>query len=141
MNWLLVFIGGGLGSLLRYAVRVLAARVAGAGSAETSHWLWATLAVNVVGCFLGGALLRSIATTRVGAIELSDHARLFLLTGILGGFTTFSAFGVETLELLHAGRARDAALNIAGNVVLALLACGLGYWSMSMLSGRSPGVQ
>lgn len=142
MNWLLVFIGGGLGSVFRYAIRVLAARIATRFDPAAAHWLWATLAVNVVGCFLGGVLLRIASEPRgESGGALADNARLFLLTGMLGGFTTFSALGVETLELFHAGRVRDAALNVIANIALSMLACGIGYWSMSMLAGRASGVQ
>jgi CrcB protein len=60
--------------------------------------------------------------------EMGEPWRLFVLTGVLGGFTTFSAFGVETVELAAAGKLRLAAMNVAVNVVLSLVGCAAGYW-------------
>lgn len=109
--------GAVLGALLRYLTNVAA-----------QHWLgprfpWATLTVNVVGCFLAGALL---AWLMRGAV--SEASRLFWMVGFLGALTTFSAFSVETLALLQSGAASKALLNIAVNVAGSLLAVTIGFW-------------
>jgi CrcB protein len=76
------------------------------------------MAVNVVGSSPSGLL----------AVRLSPAAALFLITGVLGGFTTFSAFSLDTLRLIDEGHLGAAALYVGGSVGLSLLACGLGFW-------------
>ncbi|WP_295682809.1 fluoride efflux transporter CrcB [uncultured Nevskia sp.] len=110
--------GGALGSVGRYLLSTLL-RGAALG------FPWGTLAVNVVGGFAMGAIT-AYALTKPGA--LSDTLRLGLTTGILGGFTTFSAFSVETLLLWRDGSATAAFANIAANVILSLAACAIGLW-------------
>ncbi|HUS24155.1 MAG TPA: fluoride efflux transporter CrcB [Candidatus Binatia bacterium] len=110
--WLAVAAGGATGSMTRYGVGLLLARVTG--------FPWATLAVNVTGAFAAGLLY---------AVWLSRAApewRALLLVGFLGGFTTFSAFSLETLLLLQQGQPARALANVALNVALCLLACGAG---------------
>jgi CrcB protein len=85
---------------------------------------WGTLAVNVLGCFAIGALV-TLAGTRG---SLSPSARLFLVSGVLGGFTTFSSFGMETWQLVEDGRIGVAALNAVGSVVASLAAVATGVW-------------
>jgi fluoride exporter len=110
-NVLVVGLGGFLGAALRHLL-------AGALNARVPAFPAGTLAVNVLGCFAIGALL--------GALDARPDAhpawRLFLAAGVLGGFTTFSAFGHETLELLRAARYGAALASVAGNVLLGLLA-------------------
>jgi fluoride exporter len=117
MNWIVVMVGGGLGSAARYGLRLLLP----AGPAASLPW--ATACANVVGCVLGGVVLRLVLER-----EMGEPWRLFLLTGVLGGFTTFSAFGVETVELAAAGKMRLAVMNVVVNVGLSLLGCVVGYW-------------
>jgi CrcB protein len=119
MNWILVMVGGGLGSGARYGLRLLLPAGVGPGVGVP----WATAAANVLGCVLGGVVLRLVLER-----EMGEPWRLFLLTGVLGGFTTFSAFGVETVELAAAGKMRLAVMNVVVNVVLSLLGCVVGYW-------------
>ncbi len=115
MDWLWLFIGGGVGACARFAVAEAVLLGAGAG------FPWGTLAVNWLGCLLIGAIVSA-----AGAHPVSTHLRLFLVTGVLGGFTTFSAFGLETHELLAEGRA-GAAFGYAGaSLVGGLAAVGLG---------------
>lgn len=115
MNFLAVFFGGGIGSLLRYGVQLLMA----------PHGVPATLAVNVVGCLLIGCL--GAAGAKLG---WNDAARLLLTTGLCGGFTTFSTFGKETAELLQDGSYGLAILYVAGSVALGVAAAALGLWLM-----------
>lgn len=121
----LIWIGalGAAGSLARYGVTLAAQRWAG------PDLPWGTLAVNVVGSALLGAIYELAA--RQG---WSEEVKLALGTGFLGGFTTFSAFSVETLRLLEAGRTAEALGNAAGNLVLGLAAAALGVW-LARLAG------
>ena len=91
MGYLIVFLGAGIGGALRHGVNVGSARLFGYG------FPYGTLIVNVVGSFLMGVLAGYFAF-RPG---IGQHARLFLTTGILGGFTTFSAFSLDTALLVE----------------------------------------
>ena len=113
---LMVGLGGFLGAVSRF---LLAGLVQGAAGDRVP---FGTLAVNVVGCAVIGAVT-ALAETRGG---LSDGLRLFLVVGLLGGFTTFSAFGNETLALLRAGEVGPAAANVLANVLLAIGAVWVG---------------
>ena len=113
---LLVGAGSFLGGIARYALSGLVQRWAGAG------FPWGTLAVNVTGCFAIGAVLRLVEDRAM----LGPDARVFLVVGILGGFTTFSAFGWETFELLRANQPGLALINAAGSVTAGLAAVWLG---------------
>ena len=104
---LLVGLGGGAGSMLRYAAGLAGARLAGAPTP------WATALVNVTGCFAIGLL---------GSRALSPEWRAIALVGVLGGYTTFSTFGYETFALIERGRPGLALANAAGQVVLGLVA-------------------
>jgi len=117
VNPLLVFVGGGIGAVLRYAVG-RAAIMNGFGAPD------ATLAVNIVGCFVMG-LLAGWFTSRGGGA--TDPWRLFLLTGVLGGFTTFSAFGLDALTLWQRGTGGQAAAYVAASVILSLAAVAIGF--------------
>src|SRR5690625_3917737 len=104
MGFFLVFLGGGLGSVARYALNMLAIRL-------WDHVLpIGTLSVNVLGSFAMGAVAEYVAI-RVG---LSAQLRLFLATGVLGGFTTFSTFSLDVASL----SARSGPV-LAGGYVLA----------------------
>jgi CrcB protein len=111
MSYLLAALGGALGALARWAVAEALPRPAGG-------WPWATLAVNLVGCLLLGLLIAGLAARR------PDDARLpaFLGAGVLGGFTTFSAFAVEAADLLRAGSPWVAVGYVAVSVVGGLIA-------------------
>lgn len=114
MNPLLVFVGGGLGALLRYA--------AGRATILAGHAPpYATLGVNIFGCLVMG-LLAGWFTSRGG----SDGAKLFLLTGILGGFTTFSAFSLDALTLYRTSPVYAAGY-VAASVLISLAAVTLGF--------------
>ena len=112
---LVIAIGGVLGSLARYGVVLLV------GERDTVEWPWATLLVNVLGALLIG-IIASSPTIRARPHEV----RLFLITGILGGFTTFSAFALETGELLDAGRIAMASGYVLVTMVAGLLAVRIG---------------
>lgn len=107
---LLVGAGGFVGATLRYTVGGLVSR------AVPPDFPWATLAVNVSGCFVIG-LLAVLAEERG---PLGPAGRLFLMVGILGGYTTFSTFGYETLSLVREGSHGLAAANAVGQVLVGL---------------------
>jgi CrcB protein len=124
---LYVAAGGALGSLCRYGVGLLAARLLGKG------FPWGTLAVNVAGCFVMGVVLELMADLETHAsVALTSDARITFLhkavtIGFLGGLTTFSTFGGDTIRELQGGQPGTALANIAANVLLSLAAvwCGL----------------
>jgi len=122
---LLVAVGGALGSVARYGVGVAAPRVLG------SAFPWGTLLVNVVGSFLI-ALVMHLA---VATAAISPSARLFLTTGVMGGFTTYSSFNYETLNLVGERLWGVAALNIAVTVVGCLVAGVLGQTAGRAMAG------
>ena len=111
---LLVFLGGGLGSALRYGVNL--GTVAWFGP----HFPWGTLTVNVVGSALMGAFAGWLLTREPGTG--SDAIRLFFMTGVLGGFTTFSAFSLDVVVLWQRGASLTAVGYVLASVAVSLLA-------------------
>ncbi len=116
-KWALIAAGGAVGSVLRYALQGWAQRLAG-GSFPVG-----TLAVNVLGCGVIGFL----AAALTGPILVREEYRIGLTVGILGGFTTFSAFGLETFHLANDGQWRYAALNVGLSCALGMAAVWLGF--------------
>jgi CrcB protein len=110
---LYVALGGGLGAVARFT---LVSRLS--GLALSQYFPLATLTVNIIGCFLAGVLFG--LTERYNL--LSSHQSLFLFTGVLGGFTTFSAFGVDCLYLLRKGESMSAMLYVGASTVLGIAA-------------------
>jgi CrcB protein len=103
---MLVAIGGGAGAVGRYLTTLLAVRLWG------ESFPWGTMIVNLGGCFAIGL----VYAVGVEAGGIAPRLRLFLMTGLLGGLTTFSAFGLETSALLMQGTGWYSALNVIGNV-------------------------
>lgn len=114
---------GALGALARFGVSVVAVRRA-TRRGISEPFPWAVLVVNAVGSAIGGAVL---GLAHAGVV--TDELRLVLLAGFCGGLTTFSTFGVETIQLVIDGRARDAAVSIAANVGVGLAAAA-GAWAL-----------
>ena len=121
-NILLVGMGGFIGSVLRYLI-------GGTIQQYARSFPLGTLAVNVIGCFVIG-LLAQLGESRG---LFSDESRAFIFIGILGGFTTFSSFGNETVNLIRNDQLMNAVINIGGNVILGLLAVWLGRISANLL--------
>ena len=111
MNYLLVFIGGGLGSTLRHAINVISARVL--GTAFPYH----TFIINITGSTIMG-LIAGYLAFKGGATQ---PWRLFLMTGVLGGYTTFSAFSLDAVMLYERGETGLAPLYVLGSVVLSIV--------------------
>jgi CrcB protein len=110
MNYLIVFLGAGIGGALRHGVNLAALRLVGAG------FPWGTLAINIAGSFVMGLVAEYFAL-KTG---LPQHWRLFLTTGVLGGFTTFSAFSLEVALLYERGEVLAAGIYMLGSAVLAV---------------------
>ena len=108
-NYVLVFLGGGVGACLRHACNLLGARVA-----VGSPWPWSTFLINISGALLMGVVVEAFAL-RNGT---SPQLRLLLATGILGGYTTFSTYSLEIGLLLQRGQHGLAALYAGGSVAL-----------------------
>jgi len=123
MGYLIVFLGGGLGAALRHGVNLAAARFAGTG------FPYGTLFINVAGSLAMGLLVEYFAL-KAG---LPQRWRLFLTTGILGGFTTFSAFSLEAALLYERGQIAGAAIYVVASVVLAIGALFAGLAIVRML--------
>ena len=115
MTLIWVALGGAIGSALRYLTNLAALRLLGAG------FPWGTAAVNVVGSFAMG-LLAVLLLERTGNSRFAP----FLLTGVLGGFTTFSAFSLDAVRLVEQGHMDSAVYYIAGSVALSLAALMIG---------------
>lgn len=120
MGYLIVFVGGGLGAALRHGVNLAAARLLG------GTFPYATLIENVSGSLVMG-LLAGYFAFRGGA---SQHWQLFFTTGILGGYTTFSAFSLDAVLLYERGAFGLAALYVAASVLLSIAGLFAGLWLM-----------
>lgn len=117
LNLLFVGIGGALGSIARY---LLSGWVQSA--AKNATLPLGTLTVNLFGCFVIGFLAQLAEARGV----FTPESRTFVFVGLLGGFTTFSSFGNETLNLARGGELWNALVNVGGNVVIGLFAVWLG---------------
>lgn len=113
--FLLVALGGSVGAALRFGVYQLA---------DASRFPWPTLTANLVGCALIGAMAPSLLER--------PAAWLFVATGVLGGFTTFSSFSLDALTLLQTGRTGAALVYLGLSVGGGLLLCALGFWMGSL---------
>jgi CrcB protein len=122
-----VMIGGAIGSALRYGMSEWIA--------ETAHstFPWGTLAVNVIGSLVIGVFTG--LTGPDGPLLVSPIIRAFVTIGILGGFTTFSSFNLQTMLLVQDGQWLSAVGNVTSSVVLCLLATGLGIALANALPG------
>jgi CrcB protein len=130
VTYLWIAIGGALGSVARYGASNL-----------IDGWLgptlpWGTILVNISGSFVIGFV--AALTDVGGAMPVSRDARLFLMVGICGGYTTFSSFSLQTLNLIRAGQIAYAGVNIGVSVVACILAVWLGYLAATALrQGRA----
>ncbi|MDP2372466.1 fluoride efflux transporter CrcB [Reyranella sp.] len=120
LSYLVVFVGAGIGGAARHGMNIWVARLMG------THFPWHTLAINILGSILMGAIIGWFAE-RLGA---AGHLRLFLATGILGGFTTFSAFSLDAVLLWERHQYLPAALYVGGSVAGAIAGLALALWIM-----------
>lgn len=125
MSYVWIAAGAAIGGVLRYSVSGMAARAAG-------EWFpWGTLLVNVSGCLFIG-FFAALAGPE-GRLIVPAHIRLFVMTGLCGGYTTFSTFSYETLRLVQDGEWSYAGWNILSTMVLCLAGVWAGYHAAMLL--------
>jgi fluoride exporter len=118
LSYLVVFLGAGIGGTVRHAMNIWVARLAG------THFPMHTLVINITGSLVMG-LVTAWFALKGGA---TGHMRLFLATGILGGYTTFSAFSLDAVLLWERQDYLLAALYVGGSVVGSLIGLVVGLW-------------
>lgn len=128
MSYLIVFLGAGLGGAMRHGVNRFAAYLFGVS------FPLGTLTVNIVGSFVMGVLAGYFAFRG----ELSQEVRLFLTTGVLGGFTTFSTFSLDAISLWERGQWMAAFVYVAASLVLALVGLFAGMMLVRLLALGQP---
>lgn len=111
MGYLMVFLGGGLGAMLRHGLNIAGVRVLG------NHFPYATFFINITGSIVMGLIAGYFAFKG----DASQHWRLFLTTGILGGYTTFSTFSLDAALLYERGEVGLAAFYVIGSVAIAIV--------------------
>jgi CrcB protein len=132
LTYLWIALGSALGGVARYALSTRVAETVG------GTFPWGILLVNVTGSFVIG-LVATIAPPD-GRWALSPDARLFLTVGLCGGYTTFSSFSLQTLDLIRTGQAPAALGNVVGSVVLCLLAVWAGAAVGALISPARGGL-
>lgn len=125
LAYAVVFVGAGIGGALRHGVNIGSARLFGVG------FPYGTFTVNVVGSLIMG-LIAGWFTFKGDA---TGHLRLFLATGIMGGFTTFSAFSLDALLLIERHQWNLAALYVGASVAGSILALMAGLWTIRAIYG------
>ena len=126
---LILAAGGALGTLARYGLSLLTLPI-------SQGVPWGTVLINILGSFLIGGF--GTLTLASGRMPLPEEARLFVMVGFCGGFTTFSSFSLQTLDLLRSGQTWRALVNVTVSVVLCVAAVGLGQLLASRLNGGDP---
>jgi CrcB protein len=120
MILLAVAVGGGLGALLRYFV---------AGAIQSAAWPgypWGIFVVNITGGLAMGLIVELSALK----LQMTPEMRAFLTTGVLGGYTTFSTYSLDSVLLIERGQYANAAIYIVGSAVLSILALFAGMWAV-----------
>jgi len=125
MGYLVVFVGAGIGGAARHGMNIWVARLMG------THFPWHTLVINILGSLAMGL----VAGFFMERTDATGHLRLFLATGVLGGFTTFSAFSLDAILLWERHEYLLASLYVGGSAAGALIGLILGLWSMRMALG------
>jgi len=119
-------LGGALGTLARYLISVLAMPI-------NTQLPWGTIVINITGSFIIGFF--GTLTLAHGRYPVSEDMRLFVMVGLCGGYTTFSAFSLQTLDLMRSGAMTRAALNIVISVILCIIAVAAGHLAGARLNG------
>jgi CrcB protein len=128
MIYFWVAVGGAIGSIARWWLGVKVTLLTGLA------FPWGTILVNIIGSLVIGFV--ATLTGPNGRVVVPVNAQAFVMVGLCGGFTTFSAFSLQTLELARDGRLMHAGANIMLSVVLCLTAVALGHW-LAALFGRA----
>ena len=133
---LIVFLGAGCGGVLRHLINTWVARLLPMQTVVSAGFPLATFLINITGSLVMGLIVGWL-TFKAGGLSgdgasqaWSQPVRLFLTTGILGGYTTFSAFSLDTMLLFERGAYSMAVFYILGSVILSLFACALGLFVM-----------
>ena len=122
---LFVIVGGAIGTLARYLISVAAAPY-------SQSLPWGTIWINILGSFVIG--LFGTLTLAQGRFPVSENARLFVMVGLCGGFTTFSSFSLQTLDLMRNGATGRAAINVIASVVFCIAAVAAGHFLAAQLN-------
>ncbi|MBB3393285.1 CrcB protein [Rhizobium sp. BK275] len=128
---LIIMAGGALGTFARYAVSIIAMPI-------SRDMPWGTVIINVTGSLVIG--LFSTLTLANGRFPVSDNMRLFVLIGLCGGYTTFSSFSLQTLDLLRSGAVVRACINVTASVVLCIGAVAVGHFIATRINSGAPDV-
>ncbi len=123
---LAIALGGAIGTVTRYFLAIVASPISG-------MLPWGTILINILGSFTIGFF--GTLTLSHGRYPAPEIARLFVMVGFCGGFTTFSSFSLQTLDLLRAGSLGRASINVAGSVFLCLVAVSVGHFAGAALNG------
>lgn len=118
LNFLIVGMGGAIGSMLRYGAGILSLKF------SPDNFPWGTFIINILGSFCIGIIIGLLAHAQ----NWSEEIRLFAVVGVLGGFTTFSAFSLDTVLLFERGQYLYAGLYVAGSVLISIAATFLGLF-------------
>lgn len=123
---LIVMLGGAIGTFARYAVSVLTAPI-------SRDLPWGTIIINITGsCLIGFFGTLTLASGRFPA---SENLRLFVMVGFCGGYTTFSSFSLQTLDLMRSGAFLRAGINMLASVILCIIAVAVGHYVASQYNG------
>jgi CrcB protein len=125
---LYVVAGGAIGTLARYLISVAALPI-------SRSLPWGTIGINILGSFVIG--LFGTLTLAHGRFPVSENARLFVMIGLCGGFTTFSSFSLQTLDLLRSGAVVRATVNIVASVALCVGAVAVGHAIAARFNGTA----
>lgn len=128
-TWAGIALGGALGSLGRYWLALWAAPI-------SRRLPFGTIGINVLGSFV--IAFFGTFTVEGGALPAPEPLRLFVTVGLCGGFTTFSSFSLQTLDLLRGGAWGRAWANVVLSVLLCLCSISLGYWAALQLNAGGP---
>jgi CrcB protein len=126
LTCLIVMAGGALGTLARYLVSLLALPISG-------NLPWGTIIINITGSLLIGFF--GTLTLAHGRFPVSENMRLFVMIGFCGGYTTFSSFSLQTLDLLRSGATGRAAVNVVASMILCVAAVAAGHQIAALMNG------
>ncbi|KGT46683.1 fluoride efflux transporter CrcB [Acinetobacter sp. HR7] len=126
MNWLLVAMGGAIGATLRYGAGLLIAK-------PQMMFPWPTWWINVIGCLFAGIFFAFSQKY----VFLQNEARLLLMVGILGGFTTFSSFGLEIFQLLKNGAVTMALGYAISSLIMGVIMLGIGFYLTQLVLAQA----
>lgn len=125
-NCIVIMIGGAIGTLMRYLVSVVALPI-------SSQLPWGTILINITGSLVIGFF--GTLTLATGRYPVSESVRLFVMIGLCGGYTTFSSFSLQTLDLMRSGAMVRASINVVASVILCIVAVSVGHLIAAHLNG------